>query len=459
MLLAALLVAVTALTGVGFFTDRIAQAVDQRAAEVLAADLRLRSRRAGTVGVRGARGGAGHRRRRASISFPSVVFFGGGLRAHRGARGRTRLSAARPAEDRRRALRARARDGRAAGARRDLARFAPARAARRARGRLRQHRCVRVHGDAACSTTGPTRVRPSSTSRPRCSFRSRTWPRPSSSAPAAARRTRCCSRAGRRTIREFRRAAGRAQGAGRAPGRRGRGEPADPVFDAARGAVPEPFRHDHRAARGRRGRDGGAALYAAPPRQRRAHEVHGRAAAPRAAGDGHRARPDRADRGARRRRSRLARAGAADAPARRPRRHRPAAADAGARAPGRRDRARDPGRIRAAADAAAEARAARARTAPKPRAAAAALLDFLRACGRRAARRAVLAGARRAPGRLPGRGHRRRRSPYSTAPASCSSRSPGGCAARSASPGATASRTSRAAGARASCRWSPSASG
>ena len=37
VLLAALLVAVTALTGVGFFTDRIGQAVDQRAAEVLAA--------------------------------------------------------------------------------------------------------------------------------------------------------------------------------------------------------------------------------------------------------------------------------------------------------------------------------------------------------------------------------------------------------------------------------------
>ena len=68
-------------------------------------------------------------------------------------------------------------------------------------------------------------------------------------------------------------------------GRR-RGEPADPVLDRARGPVPEPLRHDHRAARGGRGRDGGAALHAASPRQRRAHEVHGRAAAPRAAGDG-----------------------------------------------------------------------------------------------------------------------------------------------------------------------------
>ncbi|MGQ0383571.1 MAG: ABC transporter permease [Gammaproteobacteria bacterium] len=75
VLLAALLVAVTALTGVGFFTDRIGQAVAQRAAEVLAADLRLRSavpvdRRYETLaadrGIRSAR----------TVFFPSVVFFG-----------------------------------------------------------------------------------------------------------------------------------------------------------------------------------------------------------------------------------------------------------------------------------------------------------------------------------------------------------------------------------------------
>jgi putative ABC transport system permease protein len=75
VLLAALLVAVTALTGVGFFTDRIGQAVDQRAAEVLAADLRLRSAEpipeshealAAEQGIETAR----------IVSFPSVVFFG-----------------------------------------------------------------------------------------------------------------------------------------------------------------------------------------------------------------------------------------------------------------------------------------------------------------------------------------------------------------------------------------------
>jgi len=75
VLLAALLVAVTALTGVGFFTDRIGQAVDQRAAEVIAADLRLRSARplstdydrlAAERGIAAAR----------TISFPSVVYFG-----------------------------------------------------------------------------------------------------------------------------------------------------------------------------------------------------------------------------------------------------------------------------------------------------------------------------------------------------------------------------------------------
>jgi len=75
VLLAALLVAVTALTGVGFFTDRIGQAVDRRAAEVIAADLRLQAGRpldpeylklAAERGIETA----------VTVSFPSVVFFG-----------------------------------------------------------------------------------------------------------------------------------------------------------------------------------------------------------------------------------------------------------------------------------------------------------------------------------------------------------------------------------------------
>ncbi len=75
VLLAALLVAVTALTGVGFFTDRVGQAVLQRAAEVIAADLRLRSgqpiattyeKLAAERGIETAR----------TVTFPSVVFFG-----------------------------------------------------------------------------------------------------------------------------------------------------------------------------------------------------------------------------------------------------------------------------------------------------------------------------------------------------------------------------------------------
>ena len=86
---------------------------------------------------------------------------------------------------------------------------------------------------------------------------------------------------------------------------------------------------------------------------------------------------------------------------------RAAAADARAGADGRGDRARHPGRFRAAAAAAAQARAARARAAQEPGAAAASLLRLLRARGRGAARRPVLAGARPAPGRLPGRGNRR----------------------------------------------------
>ena len=75
VLLAALLVAVTALTSVGFFTDRIGQAVELRAAEVLAADLRLESGQpldakylvlAEESDIATA----------STVSFPSVVFFG-----------------------------------------------------------------------------------------------------------------------------------------------------------------------------------------------------------------------------------------------------------------------------------------------------------------------------------------------------------------------------------------------
>src|SRR5688572_6203551 len=44
VLMLALLVAVSALTAVGFFTSRVSRAVDQQAGEVLAADLRLQSR-------------------------------------------------------------------------------------------------------------------------------------------------------------------------------------------------------------------------------------------------------------------------------------------------------------------------------------------------------------------------------------------------------------------------------
>ncbi len=76
VLLAALLVAVTALTGVGFFTDRIGQAVEQRAAEVIAADLRLRSGQplAATYETLAAERDIDTAR---TITFPSVVFFGG----------------------------------------------------------------------------------------------------------------------------------------------------------------------------------------------------------------------------------------------------------------------------------------------------------------------------------------------------------------------------------------------
>ena len=75
VLLAALLVAVTALTGVGFFTDRIGQAVDQRAAEVLAADLRMRSPEPIPAEYETLATGREIATARV-VSFPSVVFFG-----------------------------------------------------------------------------------------------------------------------------------------------------------------------------------------------------------------------------------------------------------------------------------------------------------------------------------------------------------------------------------------------
>lgn len=75
VLMLALLVAVSALTAVGFFTSRVSLAVDQQAGEVLAADLRLQAREpidrayfewAQTAGVRTAE----------LSNFPSVVFHG-----------------------------------------------------------------------------------------------------------------------------------------------------------------------------------------------------------------------------------------------------------------------------------------------------------------------------------------------------------------------------------------------
>jgi len=75
VLLLALLVAVSALTAVGFFTSRVSRAVDQQAGEVLAADLRLRSpnpigrdyfERAAQAGLKTAE----------LATFPSVVLSG-----------------------------------------------------------------------------------------------------------------------------------------------------------------------------------------------------------------------------------------------------------------------------------------------------------------------------------------------------------------------------------------------
>ena len=69
----ALLVAVTSLTAVGFFTSRVSTTVTQQAGEVLAADLRLRSGR--PIDPRYFEIGKENRLRMAEVqSLPSVIF-------------------------------------------------------------------------------------------------------------------------------------------------------------------------------------------------------------------------------------------------------------------------------------------------------------------------------------------------------------------------------------------------
>ena len=75
VLIAALLIAVSAMTGVAFLTDRVGQAVELRAAESLAADLRLRS--TGPIDVETMEFARSNGTRAARVtSMPSVVFSG-----------------------------------------------------------------------------------------------------------------------------------------------------------------------------------------------------------------------------------------------------------------------------------------------------------------------------------------------------------------------------------------------
>ena len=75
VLMLALLVAVSALTAVGFFTSRVSRAVDQQAGEVLAADLRLQAREPIDRAYFDLAVNAGLRTAELS-TFPSVVFHG-----------------------------------------------------------------------------------------------------------------------------------------------------------------------------------------------------------------------------------------------------------------------------------------------------------------------------------------------------------------------------------------------
>jgi putative ABC transport system permease protein len=75
VLAAALLVAVAAMTGVAFLTDRVGQAVEMRAAESLAADLRLASTSPPGEGYEALAAQRGMRTARIA-GTPSVVFAG-----------------------------------------------------------------------------------------------------------------------------------------------------------------------------------------------------------------------------------------------------------------------------------------------------------------------------------------------------------------------------------------------
>ena len=73
MLAYAIVVAVSALTTVGFFTDRIDRAIHDQATEILAADLRIRSPEAlaGTFAAQARSRGLATAN---TVAFPSVVF-------------------------------------------------------------------------------------------------------------------------------------------------------------------------------------------------------------------------------------------------------------------------------------------------------------------------------------------------------------------------------------------------
>jgi putative ABC transport system permease protein len=157
VLLLALLVAVTALTGVGFFTDRIGQAVEQRAAEVLAADLRLRSPEPISADYESL-AAKQDIADRAHGDVPERRLLRHRLGTRGGPRHGSGLPAPRPSQDFGRSLHAGARDRLAPGPWRGLARAATARAARRACRRPRERRRRELYGFSACWTTGPTRA-------------------------------------------------------------------------------------------------------------------------------------------------------------------------------------------------------------------------------------------------------------------------------------------------------------
>ena len=275
VLLSALTVAVLSLTAVGFFTSRISQGVRAQAAEVLAADLRIESRdpTAARAISQAARAADCAARRSADVPDRDLQrraqpIGGAAMRSRRDIRcaGRcaspTRRSAPRAPSTR--YLRA-AKPGSTRGfSRSSISRSGASCASARA-----SFRVAHVLDYRPDQGTGFVNLAPAVLMNA-ADVAATGLIQPGSRVTYAAI-VRGHARRGRRVSR----LPGREQGAGRAPARRRRVRPPIELRDRARGPISEPGEPRVGAARGRRRRDGCAALHRPAYRGRRVDEMHG----------------------------------------------------------------------------------------------------------------------------------------------------------------------------------------